>query len=145
MWATLASTQWDNYSTADGLFRLMQFGTANMALLDGLDAALDFHLRIGTDRIEKRIVGLADRLREGLQTIKGATIFSPTHPAMAGAIVTYGLSGVGGPELMDQLWARKKIRVRAQDAKLVRQSVHLYNSPEEIDATLEVARALVKR
>jgi len=142
VWATLASAQWDNYS--DGVFRLMQFGTANLSLLVGLDAALDFHQRIGSERIEKRIIGLADRLRSGLRKINGVNIFSPSHPALAGAMVTYGVNGVTGHQLQDGLWNQKKIRVRAQGDEGVRQSVHIYNSPEEVDATLEVVRSLAK-
>ena len=45
---------------------------------------------------------------------------------------------------MDELWERKKIRVRAQGATAVRQSSHIYNSPEEIDATLEIVSALAR-
>jgi selenocysteine lyase/cysteine desulfurase len=142
IWPTLASAQWDNYNAADGIFRLMQFGTANLSLLVGLDAALDFHLAIGPERLQKRIIGLADRLRAGLLAVKGVTVFSPTHPALAGAIVTYGVKGSTGPKIQDELWNRKKIRVRAQGQDGVRQSVHLYNSPEEIDATLEIIKSL---
>ena len=61
---------------------------------------------------------------------------------MACGIVTWGIDGVTGPRLMDELWNRRKIRVRAQDDKMVRQSCHFYNAPEEIDATLEIARGL---
>jgi selenocysteine lyase/cysteine desulfurase len=142
IWATLASAQWNNYAPADGIFRLMQYGTANFALLTGLNAALDFHLRIGSERIEKRIVGLADQLRAGLQKIKGATIHSPTHPALAGAMVNYSIAGVTGPQLQEALWTKSKIRVRAQGQEGVRQSVHIYNSPREIEATLAVVSAL---
>ena len=142
IWATLASAQWDNYTPADGIFRLMQFGTGNLSLLVGLDAALDFNRQIGQERIEKRIIGLADRLRAGLQGIPGAKIYSPTHPALAGAMVTYGINGITGPKLQDALWDKKKIRVRAQGQESVRQSVHLYNSPAEIDATLDIVKSL---
>jgi len=144
VWATLASASWDNYSPASGLYRLRQYGTGNKALQDGLDAAFDFHLRVGPERIEQRIFGLADFLRNGLQKIKGVTIFSPTHPALAGAIVNYGVTGVTGLALQDELWNRKKYRVRAGGPS-VRQSVHLYTSPEEIEGTLEVVRTLAAR
>jgi selenocysteine lyase/cysteine desulfurase len=145
IWATLASAHWDDYSPQSGLFRLMQYGTANEALLDGLNAALDFYLRIGPERIERRTLGLAASLRSGLQEINGVTISSPLHPALAGAIVTYGVAGVTGLQLQDELWNRKKYRVRAQAGPMVRQSVHFYNSPEEIAGTLEVVRLLAAR
>jgi selenocysteine lyase/cysteine desulfurase len=142
IWTTLASAQWNNYDAASGVFRLMQFGTANAALLAGLDAAIDFYLRIGPEKIERRIVGMADSLRKGLQGIKGAIITSPLHPELAGAIVTYGVTGVPCQKLQDELWNRKKYRVRAQSQESVRQSVHYYNSPREIEETLEVVKSL---
>jgi isopenicillin-N epimerase len=142
IWATLASAQWNNYEPASGVFRLMQFGTANAALLAGLDAAIDFYLRIGPEKIERRIIGLADSLRKGLQATKGVNITSPVHPVLAGAMVTYGVTGVACQALQDELWNRKKIRVRAQSQELVRQSVHYYNSPQEIEGTLEVVRSV---
>jgi selenocysteine lyase/cysteine desulfurase len=145
IWATLASAHWDDYTPASGLFRLMQFGTGNEALLDGLNAALDFYLRIGPEKIERRTLALADSLRNGLQEIKGVAITSPLHPALAGAIVTYGVAGLSGAQLQDELWNRKKFRVRAQSGPLVRQSVHFYNSPEEIQGTLDVVRLLAAK
>ena len=144
VWATLASGNWNNYEAADGAFRFMQFGTANLSLLVGLDAALDFHERLGPERVEQRILELSNRLRDGLKQVPRATIYSPVHPALTCGIVTWGIEGVTGPALMDELWAKKKIRVRSQDDKMIRQSVHFYNSAEEIDATLEVARGLAK-
>lgn len=144
VWATLGSGNWDNYKAEDGIFRLMQFGTGNLSNQVGLEAGLDFHLRIGPERCERRVLELSNRLRASLQKIKGMTIFSPTHPALAGAIVTYGINGVEGARLMDELWNRRKIRVRAQGGTAVRQSSHIYNNPEEIDATLEIVRALAR-
>ncbi len=144
IWATLASEHWDDYKPETGLFRLMQFGTGNKALQDGLDAALDFYQRVGPEKIEQRTIALADSLRNGLQKIKGVTISSPLHPALAGAIVNYGVAGVTGWELVDTLWSRKKYRVRA-GGPTVRQSVHYYNSSEEIEGTLEVVRMLAAK
>lgn len=144
VWTTLCSSEWNNYR--DGAYRLMQYGTGNLSLLKGLEAAIDFHLRIGPDRVEQRIVGLANRLREGLQKVPGVTILSPVHPELVGAMVTYRVNGVTGPQLMDEMWKRK-IRVRSMGGENgVRQSVHIYNSPEEIDATLAVVRTVaIKR
>src|SRR6266542_748780 len=102
VWATLASGHWNNYEAADGAFRLMQFGTANLSLLVGLDAALEFHNTIGPGRVEQRIMELANRLRAGLAKNGGARIYSPTHPAMACGIVTWGVQGVSGPAVMDE-------------------------------------------
>ena len=142
VWATLASSQWNNY--ADGMFRLQQYGTLNQSLLRGLETAIDFMDRIGRDRIEARIRLLGSRLRDGLGRIPGVTIVTPVNPALAAGITTWGVAGVSGRALQDELWERKKIRVRASGDAAVRQSCHIYNNAAEVDATLDVARALAR-
>ena len=57
-------------------------------------------------------------------------------------MVTYSVEGVTGAALQDGLWNRKKIRVREQSGGAVRQSVHFYNSLEEINWTLEEVKML---
>ncbi len=143
VWATLAGGHWNDPVT-DGLFRLMQYGTTNMSVLIGLNAAIDFHNKVGTERIEKRIQELIHQLRNGLQKINGATVLSSTHPEMISAAVFYKAAGLTGKQLQDELWSRGKIRVRVFGDEGVRQCVHIYNSPEEIDRTIEVVKLLAK-
>jgi selenocysteine lyase/cysteine desulfurase len=119
----------------------MQYGTGNLSLLKGFEAAVDFHQRLGSERIERRIVGLANRLRGGLQTIENAVIYSRLHPELAGATTNWGIRGLTGQQIMDEMWARERIRVRGV-GEGVRQCCHIYNSPADVDRTLEVARAL---
>jgi selenocysteine lyase/cysteine desulfurase len=63
-------------------------------------------------------------------------------PDLSAGITHWGVEGLSGRQLQDELWARRKIRVRAGGEKVVRQSTHIYNSLAEIGATLEVAKAL---
>lgn len=124
----------------------MQYGTGNKSLQAGLDAALDFHFRIGPERWRARIRSLADRLRAGLQQIPGARISSPVHPELCDATVVYRVENVPAAKLEGDLWARKLIRVRSMGDPLgVRHSCHIYNSEAEIDATLEIVRDLAMR
>ncbi len=140
IWTTLASSQWDNQK--DGAYRLMQYGTGNLSLVKGFEAAIEFHNRLGSARIEQRILGLANRLRAGLQTIPGVVIYSRLHPELTGATTNWGIRGLTGQQIMDEMWKRERIRVRAV-GEGVRQCCHIYNSPSDVDRTLEVARALV--
>lgn len=142
VWATLASSQWNNYK--DGMFRLQQYGTLNQSLLRGLETALDFMDRIGRDLVEERVRFLGRSLRKGLGQIGGVTIITPTHPELSAGITAWGIAGVTGRRLQDELWDRKKIRVRASGEAAVRQSCHIYNNLAELEATFDVARALAK-
>jgi len=141
LWATLASSNWDNYR--DGAYRLMQSGTANLSMLRGLDAAVEFHTRVGPDRVQARILQLADRLRAGLRQIPQVTIWSPQHEALRSGTTVWALAGHTATELMDGLWDRSKVRCRAMgDPYGVRQCCHIWNSPEEVDRTLATARQM---
>jgi isopenicillin-N epimerase len=143
-WTTLCSSEWDNHK--DGMYRFMQYGTGNAAILTGLDAAIDFHNRLGPERVRARIRSLADRLRSGLQQIPGARINSPVHPEMAGAVVVYALEGVPAAKLEDELWTRRRLRPRSMGDPLgIRHSCQIYNSEAEIDASLDIIRDLSKK
>jgi len=80
----------DNYRRA---FRFMQIGSGNLSLLKGYEAAVDFHVRIGPERVERRIMGLASRLREGLDRIPEVTIHSPRHAELLTATTVWSLRG----------------------------------------------------
>lgn len=142
-WTTLASEQWDNH--VDGAFRFMQYGTGSVPLVDGLNAALAFIGKIGIARIARWDAGLTTRLRQGLAGIPGVRIASPADPRLTAAITTFRVDGVKAKALQDALW-RRRVRVRAQnDERGVRLSAHLYVSPADVDAVLDVTREVAAR
>jgi selenocysteine lyase/cysteine desulfurase len=139
LWTTLASSEWDNQKV--GAYRLMQYGTGNLSLLKGFEAAVDFHMNLGPGRVEQRVVSLANRLRAGLQKLPEVVFYSRLHPELASATTNWGIRGLNGGQIMDALWERQRIRVRAS-GQGVRQCCHIYNSPGEVDRTVAAARLL---
>lgn len=140
IWSTIASYNWDNQD--DSGFRLMQNGTGNAALLRGYDAAIDFFNTIGHDVWIRRIKELAMHLRNGLKQMPHVTIYSSTNEAMAAGITTYGVDGMTGPELQSYMWKKERLQPRSVGEKMIRHSVHIYNSKEEIDKALSVIESL---
>lgn len=143
VWTTLASAEWDNHRSH--AFRLMQYGTGNLSLIVGLEKALDFHSAIGSTRVQERIIGLADRLRAGLQSVTSVVINSPTHPELRSATTVWAMKGMTAADLQDRLWNDARVRVRSMGDPLgVRQCCHIYNSEAEVDRTLEVVRSIAR-
>lgn len=140
IWSTIASYQWEN--NEDDGFRLMQNGTGNPSILDGMDAALDFHNKIGSQKVTDRIKYLGDYLRKGLNEIDGVFIRSSVHPDMCAGITTYGIEGVKGVDLQNEMWKRRKLQPRSVGEDKIRHSVHIYNSEEEINAALTIVEEL---
>ena len=140
IWTTIASYNWDNHD--DHGFRLMQNGTGNPALIAGFDAAVDFFNTIGKDRWLGRIKELGQYLRNGLKEMEHITISSSTNESMAAGITTYAVKDMTGPELQKHMWNTERLQPRSVGKELLRHSVHIYNSKEEIDRALKVIAQL---
>lgn len=142
VWTCMPSSVWDNHE--DEGFRFTQRGTDNSAMMVGFEAAIDFHNKIGPKRITDRIKFLGDYLREGLKSSDIFEIESSVHPAMCAGLTTYGVKGIPGKDLQNEMWKRAKLQPRAVGEKHIRFSTHFYNSEKEIDKALEVAEQLAK-
>jgi selenocysteine lyase/cysteine desulfurase len=140
IWATLASYNWDNQD--DHGFRFMQYGTGNPALITGYEAAVDFFNTIGATSWIGRIKELGMHLRTGLKQIPKVKIHSSVNEDMAAGITTYAVMGYSGPDVQRLMWERERLQPRSVGNELVRHSVHIYNSKEEIDKALNVLSSL---
>ncbi len=140
IWTTIASYQWDNQE--DHGFRLMQNGTGNAAVLAGFDAAVDFFNTVGKDRWIGRIKEFGTYLRNGLKQMPHVRIASSTNEDMAAGITTYSVKGISAPDLQQTMWNRERLQPRSVGEEVMRHSVHIYNSKEEIDRALGVLMSL---
>ena len=140
VWSTVASGQWDNYD--DSGYRFTQRGTGSLGALLGLNAALDFHFAVGPEQVQQRIKYLGDYLRDGLHKIPKVTIYSPQDNAMCAGITVYGVEGITGRKLQEEMWNRDRLRPRGSGHYSVRHCTHMYNSTAEIDRALKVVRDL---
>jgi len=112
-------------------------GTPNTGGIFALGAAIDLILELGVDAIAERVLGLTQRLVEGLQE-RGAHVVSPRGPEASGIVAfRWGEESI-----------RRTVR-RLADAKMclaarrgsVRASPHFYNDEGEIDALLAALEA----
>ncbi len=141
IWSTVASGNWNNHE--DEGYRFTQRGTGNFSVIAGLDAALDFHLALGPEKVYGRIKFLGDRLREGLRRTNKVKIFSPVDNTMCAGITVYNIEGWTGARLQDEFWSRARMRPRASGAEFgVRHCTHIFNSEEEIDKALNIVKQL---
>ena len=144
VWTTVASGEWAN--ERDPGARLTQRGTANLSLIEGLDAAMDFHLRVGPERWFARIRELGDYLRAKLRNVPGVVISSSTREGMRAGMTTWKLGDVPPYEMVDAIWEQARIRPRAVSPLWgIRTSTAIYNSEREIDRLIAAAEAVAKK
>ncbi|MDF2158379.1 aminotransferase class V-fold PLP-dependent enzyme [Algoriphagus sp. CAU 1675] len=114
------------------------FGTQSTPLHLGIVAAVDFHEKIGREKIELRVRELNDYLFNGLKELKGIEILTPEERESRISVVAFRIPGLDYQEIAKKL-SKKKIRIRGvHEAGLnaIRVSTHIYNSKSEIDTLL---------
>ncbi len=132
----------DRYEVRSDARRFENWET-NYASKIGLGVAVDYAMSWGLDAIEPRVTGLADRLREQLNKLDGATVHDQGMRRCG--IVTFTLDGVAAEDIQHRLqahgvnvsvslveYARLDLEHRGLP-DLVRASVHYYNTDDELD------------
>ncbi len=115
----------------------------NVAGMIGLGVAIDYALSWGVDAIHERVTALAEMLRQRLSAVPGVTVTDIGHEKCG--IVTFMKAGVAPLDIKAAL-AAQGINVSVSDVhstridmerrgleKIVRASVHYYNTDAEID------------
>ncbi len=116
--------------------RRFQSGTPPVAPGYAALAGIRFLRKLGLERVERRIAGLARRFIEGA-TARGWKVRTP--PDSRGPLVV--VEAEDSPRLVTEL-ERQGIIVSSRDGGL-RFSFHAYNTPDDADATLEAVGRLI--
>lgn len=121
-----------------------QFGPWSWPLVHAWAAALDYLDGIGIERIWARTAALTDRLKAGLATIPGVTLFTPRPAEQSAALVSFGLAGWTGEALRLALRERWRIIIKPlpHGREGLRTSVPFFLLEEEIDLLLGAVREL---
>jgi selenocysteine lyase/cysteine desulfurase len=109
----------------------------NVAGLHGLHAALSLLLEVGIERIHAHLLGLTDRLLEGLQ-LPEEQILTPRQRERRAGIVTFRTADVAA----DFERLKEANVLVSQREGYLRVSPHFYNTPAEIDRLLQVLEGL---
>ncbi len=121
----------------------------------GLGVAVDYALSVGIEAGSTRLRALAERLRQRIGELPGARVHDLGRER--GGIVTFTLERIA-PEIVKAFLATKRINVTTSSVastrfdmeargleKLVRASVHYYNTEEEIEAFIDALAELQRQ
>lgn len=122
----------------------LQGGFRNFVAIVGLETSVSFLLRIGLDNIRKKIIGLADLLREELSKIPSVTLYGPADQQKRTSIVSFSLADKNPQEVVEILEKQKIVLAvrEISDKKIVRASPHFFNTESEILATVGAIKKL---
>jgi len=147
VWATLATSGWDNSESAQ---KFEAVGQRADALTIALGEAVDFQNHIGKQRIERRIKALAGYLKRGLTNIPGVRLHTSEDPYISGGLTAFSIEGVDPVRVVDYVREKYNIVIRTvgnteKGTYGLRVSTHIYITQKHVDMLLEGILHLVER
>lgn len=118
-----------------------QAGFRNWAGVAGLEASVNYVLKIGMDKIRNQNVKLARILREELSRMRGVSLIGPQDEGKRTSIVSFTIEGQN-PETVVKRLEKENIILAVREIlskKIIRASPHFFNTEQEI---LKVTEAL---
>lgn len=134
----------DKYELRDSAERF-QYGPWSWPLVHSWAFSIDYLNKIGFQTIWNRTKDLTRLLKDGLKTIPGVELYTPYSPNLSAALVSFGLSGWRGEDLVNELKDRHNILIKClpHSREGLRASITYFNLESEIDllvnAVLELA------
>ena len=132
-------------SLENGAQKFETLGQRDDARLAAMNAAVDFHLMIGKERIEKRIRHLAYALKTKLQeNVPHIKFHTPLNPEFSGGVVVFHPAGKDLNQALNTLYQKYNIgcAVFGGDLAGIRMCPHIYNTTEQIDKTVRAVAEL---
>lgn len=120
------------------------YGTQNPSLRFGLKAACEFNLQIGAQKVQERIFGLSEYLREQLLEIDSIEMLSSNEIESRSMMLGFRSKKRSSKEVYERLIdARIRIRqVPEAGLNSLRVSTHVYNSESELDLLVDTLKAM---
>ncbi len=106
--------------------------------------AFEFHRRIGRERVAERTAALNSQCKEGLASIPGVKVLTPTDPALSAGIICFQVEGQTTEETVQRLLERKVI-ASSSPYKLSypRLAPSIVNDEPQVAAALRAVRAII--
>ncbi len=141
IWPATVAPGWGDDAETDlvGARKFESLGQRDDAALASMSVAAELHQRIGPANVERQMLHLAQRLKEGMLDA-GVTLVTPLDPAFSGGVCIASARPERQGEVWDRLYREHGI-IGAPTGGL-RLCPHIYNTEEHVDRALAGIQAL---
>jgi cysteine desulfurase/selenocysteine lyase len=121
-----------------------QAGFRNYAAIVGLETSVSYLLHLGLDNIRKKIISLANLLRDEIAKIPDVTLYGPEDQEKRTSIVAFSIGKKSPQEIVEYLEKRSIILAvrEISDTKIVRAAPHFFNTETDILRTVNAIKKL---
>ena len=121
-----------------------QTGFRNYAGLVGLESSTSYLADLGIHNIRKKIITLANILRDELSHISGVTLYGPQNEDQRTSIVSFCIDGFEPKYVVEKLEKHGVVLAVREivQKKIIRASPHLFNSEKDIMLVIELIKQL---
>jgi selenocysteine lyase/cysteine desulfurase len=121
---------------SDDIRKFENQGTRDVPAELAIGQAIDFHLSVGAERKFERLHYLKQYWVERVKDIPGISFYCPEDSAFSGALTTFGMEGMTGPEIHNFLWQESRIHttpITHEGIDGVRITPNIYTSLSDLD------------
>lgn len=121
-----------------------QTGFRNYVGMVGLEASAKYLLQFGISNIRKKVIRLANQLRQELTRIRGISLYGPENHEKRTSIVSFNLAGIEPAELVQRLEKQNIVLAQREifEKKIVRASPHFFNTEDDIQKVVDAIKSL---
>ena len=142
MWPLIGTNHWQDKALK--AYRFSNFGTSNLSVMVGLQAALDFFREIGPERIYARGHQLATRVRDRVSSYPQLQHENASADEFYGNMVSFRTE----PAVFARILAeckQRNIRVTPfESASRIRVSTHIFTQPTELNLLFDALDAAMR-
>ena len=131
LWPLIGTNQWQNKSLK--AYRFSNFGTANLSVMVGLQAALDFFATIGPERIYARGHELAARVRDRVSRYPQLQHENASADAFFGNMVSFRAEPAAFARILAECNARNVRVTPSERESRIRVSTHIFTQPTDLN------------
>ena len=130
---------------SDDIRKFENQGTRDVPAELAIGQAIDFHLSVGAERKFERLHYLKQYWVERVKDIPGISFYCSEDPAFSGALTTFGMEDMTGPEIHNFLWSESRIHttpITHEGIDGVRVTPNIYTSLSDLDKLVATIRKM---
>ena len=141
VWPSIVSAGWRD--DVDSARKYEVLGQRDDAALTATGRGVDFHEKIGPDRVEARMRQVATAIKEGVSELAGVELSTSMDPALSGGVVIFKPGELDPRKVFNKLYGTYHIAGAGMGPN-IRLSPHVYNTLDEADRAVAAIAEMLR-